>query len=411
MRFRILIAVCAVLITLPVSFGAGPLAVQVPLPADLKGDLDGVPYRIRVPTNWNGTLLVYAHGYGESATPPPLLAPLTADVQTLLDRGFALAASRFAGSGWTVKEGMQNTVALTAAFRHMVGRPQRTIIWGKSMGGLMTLGLIEKFPGHYDGAVALCPPASGTPRRFDQGLDIALAYSVAFGWDPQWGTPGDIRDDLNFMSEVVPHIPAPDTEENYALWEFVRLISKAPAEAYYKGTNRLMTLYFAMGVRAELENRAGGAIAENIGRVYTLTDQEQAYLTGLGVNAEALLAEMNAETIYSSDRNARNYVEHYVDPSGRIVRPVLTLHTKGDTLAIPENEGAYRDTVEQEGNGDLLMQQFTNGVGHCSFTTDQDITGIDAMMDWLDTGIRPDPSFFSSTPGFDLGYIPESWPW
>jgi pimeloyl-ACP methyl ester carboxylesterase len=415
MRFRILIVVCAVLITLPVSLSAGQFKAHVPLPADLTGDLDGVPYRIRVPANWNGALLVYAHGYGESVTPPNL-APLPADVQTLLARGFALAASRFAGSGWTVKEGMQNTVALTAAFRDMVGRPLRTIIWGKSMGGLMTLGLIEKFPGHYDGAVALCPPASGTPRRFDQGLDIALAYAVAFGWNPEWGTPGDIRDDLNFMSEVAPYIQQPETPptppgERYALWEFIRLVTRTPGDGYYLGVNRLMTLYFAIGVRAELENRAGGAIAENIGREYTLTDEEKAYLDGLGVDADALLAEMNSMTYYESDRNARNYVEHYVNPSGRIKRPVLTLHTKGDALATPNNEGAYRDTVEQEGNADLLMQQFTNGLAHCAFTSAQDIAGIDAMMNWLDTGIRPDPTFFASTPGFDLTYVPESWPW
>ena len=73
----------------------------------------------------------------------------------------------------------------------------------------MTLGMIEKFPGHYDGAVALCAPASGTPRRFDQALDIALAYAVAFGWKPEWGTPGDLRDDLNFNTDVLPHIQQP----------------------------------------------------------------------------------------------------------------------------------------------------------------------------------------------------------
>ena len=77
------------------------------------------------------------------------------------------------------------------------------------------------------------------------------------------------------------------------------------------------------------------------------------------MDADALLAQMNAMTNIASVRNARNYVEHYVDPTGRITRPVLTLHTKGDALATPNNEGAYRDTVEQQGNGDLLMQQFT----------------------------------------------------
>ena len=36
-------------------------------PLDLSGELNGAPYRIRVPANWNGTLLVFAHGYRDKA--------------------------------------------------------------------------------------------------------------------------------------------------------------------------------------------------------------------------------------------------------------------------------------------------------------------------------------------------------
>jgi pimeloyl-ACP methyl ester carboxylesterase len=406
-----LIVTFALILTSLVTVSAGRSATLVALPADLQGELEGVPYRIRVPENWNGTLLVYAHGYGDNAI-PPLLGPLPADVETLLGRGFALAASRFAGSGWNIKAGMQNTVALTAAFNGMVGRPHRTIIWGKSMGGLMTLGLIEKFSGHYDGAVALCAPAAGTPRRFDQALDIALAYAVAFGWKPEWGTPGDIRDDLDFMSEVLPHIVERMIPAQKGGWEFIRRVNGMPLDTYYAGLNRAMPVYFATGVRAELESRAGGPVAENIGRVYTLTAQDKSELAVMGVNADALLAEMNAMTIYTSDRNARNYVEHYVNPSGRINRPVLTLHTTGDALATPNNESAYRATVEEQGNGYLLIQQFVTGGAHCTFTSAQDIAGIDGMMYWLDTGNRPDPSvFFTPALGFDPSYFPPPWPW
>lgn len=424
MKLRMLIITFSVLLPPLVPAGEGQVTAFVALPADLQGELGGVPYRIVVPEDWNGTLLVYAHGYGETAK-PLALAPQLEDEGILLARGFALAASRFGGAvpmagmttdgGYQIKEGMQNTVALTAAFNGMVGRPQRTIIWGKSMGGLITLGLIEKFPGIYDGAVALCATCAGSPRRWDQALDLALAYAVAFGWDPQWGTPGDIRDDLNVVTKVLPHILQQVTPAKKPLWEFLRLVNRIPIDSYYSYPAgmpfRLMTLYFAFAVRAELEIRAGGAIAENIGRVYTLTDAEKSYLTGLGVNADELLVQMNAMTIFTSDRNARNYVEHYVNPSGRINRPVLTLHTTGDALATPNHESAYRVAVEQQGRGNLLLQQFTNGVAHCTFTSEQEIAGIDAMMDWLDTGNQPDPSFFESVPGFVPGYVPPPWPW
>ncbi|HET9697354.1 MAG TPA: hypothetical protein VFP40_10840, partial [Terriglobales bacterium] len=84
----------------------------VPLPFNVIGELNGVPYQIAVPANWNGTLLVYAHGY--AGANPPQLALFAGDVNPLLAKGFALAASKFAGTGWNVKEGMQNTANLTA---------------------------------------------------------------------------------------------------------------------------------------------------------------------------------------------------------------------------------------------------------------------------------------------------------
>ena len=195
-------------------------------------------------------------------------------------------------------------------------------------------------------------------------------------------------------------------------WEFLRRVNRMPSDTFYIGTNRVVPLYFAMAARAELENRAGGPVAGNIGRTYTLTDQDHLELAAMGVDSHALLAEMNARTDIASLRNARNYVERYVDPDGRLDRPVLVLHTEGDALATPHNEGAYRDTVERQGRGELLMQAFVAGGAHCTFTPDQEIAAIAAMMSWLDTRTRPDPSsFFPAALGFDPVFIPPSWPW
>jgi pimeloyl-ACP methyl ester carboxylesterase len=428
MKLRMLIVLLPLILMLLVPSSAGQVATLVPLPADLQGELNGVPYLIRVPANWNGTLLVYAYGYAEAFMPPPL-APLPADVDTLLARGFALAGIHAAGAvpipgaateaGYNLKQRMQNTAALTAAFRDMVGRPKYTIAWGKSMGGLVSLGLIEKFPGLYDGAVPLCAPGAGTPRMFDQKLDITLAYAVAFGWNDQWGTPGNLRDDLNFMTEIYPHVLQQLTPDKKWRWEFLRLVNRIPADnSFYAPINfRGQLLWLAFAPQPDLNQRAGGQVAQNIGRVYTLSDADKLYLLNqFGADAEPLLAAMNAQAIYASDRNARNYAAHYFNPSGRITRPVLTLHTTGDAAVIPNNESAYRTVVEQQGKKDLLMQQFSVGNGvantHCTFTSAQYLAGIDAMMYWLDTGTRPDPAvFFPEALGFKPNYAPDPWPW
>ena len=87
------------------------------LPIDIQGDLNGAAYEIRVPDNWNGTLLVYAHGYPQYPVPVPEMAfPGDEMAQIFLNRGYALAASGYRGAGFNLREGMEDTKALTEFF-------------------------------------------------------------------------------------------------------------------------------------------------------------------------------------------------------------------------------------------------------------------------------------------------------
>src|SRR5215212_8557314 len=70
---------------------------------DLTGTLDGAPYKIRVPDNWNQTLLVYAHGYRDRADHPGETDNHQADAAPggelaeafLLAQGYAIAGSAY----------------------------------------------------------------------------------------------------------------------------------------------------------------------------------------------------------------------------------------------------------------------------------------------------------------------------
>ena len=55
-------------------------AAQQVGPIDTSGEIDGAPYRIVVPAAWNGTLLVYAHGYRDKADHPGQVANRTPPV-------------------------------------------------------------------------------------------------------------------------------------------------------------------------------------------------------------------------------------------------------------------------------------------------------------------------------------------
>src|SRR3954452_3145600 len=66
---------------------------------------DGATWTIDVPTDWNGTLLLYGHGLvppGEAN--PAEVAPDPGTREHLLDRGIALAGSSYATTGWAVED-------------------------------------------------------------------------------------------------------------------------------------------------------------------------------------------------------------------------------------------------------------------------------------------------------------------
>src|SRR5215218_1231858 len=106
----------------------------------------GALYRLVRPTNWNGTLLLYAHGYVSSTAPVALPAEANRFVSLLAPRGFALAFSSYSENGWAVKDAVQRTHQLLGTFTSQFGAPSRVYMGGASMGGLIAIELVEEYP-------------------------------------------------------------------------------------------------------------------------------------------------------------------------------------------------------------------------------------------------------------------------
>ncbi len=427
MKFRVLIAVFVMFTCQAMADGKG--VAHVPLPADLSGTLNGVDYIIRVPANWNGTLVMFAHGAGPAALvgPPvavaapagwPSVTPSLED--QLLARGYALAGS---GYGYdSVKEAVQRTLALTNFFKGMVGNPKRTIIWGATvLGGTVSLKLIEDHPGIYDGAIAFAPEAAGIPEDADMGLSFSLAYASAFPWhEDLWGPVENLRDDLDFFVDVLPTFlaeawPGPTT---FGRWEFIRLVMQLPHQAFYGIGYPPNVPFFGMLMwkaterRAVIEAENGGPVAENVDLHYTLSAADKQYLASLGVNAEQLLAYMNAHTNITADRAARLHAGQWGGFSGRLLRPVLTVHSEFDCMNFVSQESYYAKLVDEAGYSDQLVQTYVNNLGVvlATFRADQYLSVLAAMESWLDTGVRPDASLLPASQGFDLTVVPPPWP-
>jgi pimeloyl-ACP methyl ester carboxylesterase len=387
---------------------------QVPLTTDLTGTLGGTAYKIRMPENWNGTLLVFAHGIQITA-PAPVVAPPPVEAQ-LLQAGYALAGSGFGNS---YKDGVLRTHQLTGFFIESVANPQRVIVWGNSLGGDVTQMLLEKYPGIYDGAIANCSTSAGATENMDSALAFSLAYDAAVGWrEDLWGPIGDLRDDVA-IPDVLPIVPWPASQDD-PRWEFIRLVMHVPSKAFWtvdpmtKFSFYQLQMWKATVLRSAAELENGGPVAENAGIRYTVEDDGYARLADLGLSradVDGMLDYMNGHATIRADKAARMHLAQWGAPSGRLRRPVLTVHGQDDGMAYVTNESYYKALVESAGTEDLLVQSYVAGpvIGHCTFTPDQYMTALAAMNSWLNTGVPPDASFFPAAKGFNTGFVPGPW--
>lgn len=80
------------------------LAAPTTAPRTLSGELQGAPWRLDVPADWNGDLVMLAHGYEPVGV--PRTTPMAAGDSTaaLLGAGYAVAQSAYSSQGWAVAE-------------------------------------------------------------------------------------------------------------------------------------------------------------------------------------------------------------------------------------------------------------------------------------------------------------------
>lgn len=414
---------------------------------DTTGEINGAPYRIVVPATWNGTLLIYGHGYRDKADHPgetdnrtPDVAPNSALIPFLTGQGYALAGSAYQDNGWAVEEGYQDSINLVEFFKANVGTPNRTLFWGFSMGSFIGFKSAEQASKVYDGVMCGCAGGAGASSSWDSSGDLMLGYDVVFGMPAAWGTPGDVNDTIDFDTTVLAKLGGElQNPFNFPAFEFLRLVVGTPGRGinppappdFYPGW-AVTDMFFATEARAELERRVGSGVVQNLDRNYNVSAAERTYLNGLGVSStqiDSWLSAMNARRNISAPQAARDYLKANADYKGQIQMPVLTMHTIIDPLVTVTQEWKYRQTVGNAGKpnplnrvrnapggganpreflsySDLLYQTYTDANGHCNFTGEQLITAITTLDAWVTTRTRPTSANFPAVLGFDNNFTP-----
>lgn len=399
-----LIAALAAVAVLPVSASAAAGTFTGTLP-------DGATYLIEVPSSWNGTLLLYSHGYVVPGSPNP--AHDVGDPGTrafLLANGFALAGSSYAHTGWALQEAVPDQIATLDAFDALVGTPTRTIAWGHSLGGIITADLLQTHPDRFAAAMPMCGVLAGGVGTWNQALDSEFAFQqLLAGSALKVVHITNPNGNLGLAESVLSSAQAtPQGRARIALagalgdlpgW-FDPASPEPAADAFAaQEVNQFLWMQnvdfpFLFALRAELEFRAGGNPSWNTGVNYVkqldnsidLAEVQGLYSTaGLDLNAD--LATLNAAARVSADPSAVQYLIQNVVFNGDLGgKPVLSMHTTGDGLVVATDEQSYRSVVNKAGNGPLLRDVFVHRAGHCTFTPAETVAALQALISRLDRG-------------------------
>jgi pimeloyl-ACP methyl ester carboxylesterase len=416
MRLLALRALAVVALALTSSSTSGAAAAVGPVSAE--GSIDGAAFKIEIPANWHGTLVLYSHGYVVPGSPNPATDvgdPVTG--QYLLSQGFALAGSSYKSTGWAVQDALVDQIALLDHFTATYGKPERTIAWGHSLGGMITAGLVQRHPDRFAGALPMCGVLAGGVGVWNTSLDAEFVFKTLLA--PPTST-------LQLVNISNPQANLGQAEQLLGLAQAsaqgqARLalvaavgdlpgwfspVSPEPAasdfasrEANQLAWNQNVDFPFLFALRAEMEARAGGNPSWNTHVDYRRQlqqsvdrDEVQALYAAAGLSLDQDLDTLAAAPRITSDAHALRYLTRNIVYNGELDDvPVLTMHTTGDGLVLNQDEQAYASIVEDR---DSLRQTFVHRAGHCTFTPAETVAAFDSLVGRIDShrwpGLSPE---------------------
>jgi pimeloyl-ACP methyl ester carboxylesterase len=339
----------------------------------------GSIYRICVPaTGYNGMLVVWAHGFQDAGTrvsiPEDQLCQNDFCLPELVNGlGFAFATNSYSKTGLAVLQGQNDILDLVNIFTAEHGKPKKVYLIGASEGGLITALNLEQHPDVFSAGVAACGPVGDFPFQIGYFGDARITFNYFF--------PGVIPGD--------PFDPPSSVTSNWASYyeTYVKPVVFDPARRHqldqwvavahlpYDPSNYLDTV--AISVRDALRysvvnlkdaaTTLGGFPFDNTFRWYSGSDND--FMLNLQIRRVAAKPEAIAE------------MKAHYNTTGKLVRPLITMHTLRDQQVPYDHENFYM--LKTLFSGSFLSRHLNIPIdrfGHCNFNKDEALFGFAVML-------------------------------
>jgi pimeloyl-ACP methyl ester carboxylesterase len=322
----------------------------------------GAVYRICMPESWNGSLVLWAHGYvayNEPVAIPEdqLVLPDGTSVPGLVNAlGFAFATTSYAANGLVVVQGQEDLLDLVGLFTRTHGMPRRVYLVGASEGGLITALSVEKHPEVYDGGLAACGPIGDFPRQVNYDGDFRVVFDSFFPGvipGPAIDIPQEVIDgfDPTYIDRILAAIRS-DPDATAQLLRVTHASFDAADPATVEETVLGLSWYSVFATNDAVA-RLGGQPFDNLRRLYLGSDND----LRLNLRVERDAADPAALASMQADYQT----------TGRLVRPLVTLHTKGDPIIPYWHEPLYTLKTLGAGTAALHVNVPVDRYGHCNF--------------------------------------------
>jgi pimeloyl-ACP methyl ester carboxylesterase len=329
-----------------------------------------------LPSDFNGTLIIYAHGYVKPQEPLALPEEFgEADVRELIEQllnlGFGVATSSYHKNGYAIEQAEADLNDLVAHVQSIEPDIEAVYVIGGSEGALIATMLVEKYPQIYAGGLALCGPLAGTSYQIAHLADVRVlfdyfypevfpfgALDVPEGAAAQWEGPDGYKDKIAAAIAADPGGIA--QAFNVAA---VACDTADHQEAANCAQN--MLAYSVFGTN-DLLQTAGGWPVSNVAVAYSGSADDGALNAGI--------------ERFDADPAASAYADLHYRPSGLLQRPLVTMHTTGDPIIPYRHELIYFNRAALLGADDKLTVLPVDRAGHCAFEAQEVVGGMAALL-------------------------------
>jgi len=383
----------------------------------LDGELEGRRFNLAVPWRWNKQAMLFANGYRPPGFPTdipdnPLVGDANGFYRIPYAQGFAAGRSAYAKPGMGVQTGVESTYRLKRFVDQLGAR--RSYLIGASMGGDITVALIEKYPQDFAGAIAACGAVGGWRAELGWTIDLRAAYNY-FTRGTAYELPGN-KSIAHSALGAPPQglikqisIPLVLIQSKRVFAPVLKLFAAAAANPGGPERRIIDNIAAASGAQADpaafilpltlttlgmddLNQTFGGSIYDNSAKVYSSPNLSVAENAALNRDIERIKA----------DPKAVAYADAWYQPTGKFQARLLTLYNAIDPLAPSTiNEPLLYTAVERAGNLDRLVQRSvppqradlptttTQGYVHCGFTPDQVESAWNDLRSWVESERQP----------------------